>query len=200
MALGDRYRLDDLQTYLSQGCLNIYFYKWISGSGGGAADLIAAWEDAMLDPITDIQVASLTHVAIQSINVDDVTDYGLDVPVTNNVGNNSGQGMPPFVCWAFRYNRATRAVRNGQKRIPGVPESGVEDGVASSGSLDALAGVATAMAGTLVSDALCHYEPRIMRRVFDPGTGITTYTDFPISGVIYTRVSSQNTRKFGRGS
>jgi hypothetical protein len=129
-------------------------------------------------------------------NLDLPTDFTLLPLTTGNAGLQSGDPLPPFVTWAFQYIRTRTDVHHGWKRLAGGTEAEQAGGTAASGTLTYLDAIATAMEATLASV----FEPRIMRKKFDTLTSSWVYTDFPISGVNYVRISTQNTRKFGRGA
>lgn len=205
MAAGNRFMLTDVQNYLSQTVLNVYFYLQATGDVQAADGLAAAFQDTMLPLLVPLQNDELTHTSIQVINIDNADDW-FTLPLTaDNVGTSTSDGMPPYAVWAFRYNRTTRAVRNGQKRIGGVSEANVSDGVATGGAVTDLAALAAAM-GAALDDTLGNiFTPRIFHRAPAVGTPpvyppLSDGTDYPVASVEYVSVSTQNTRKFGRGS
>jgi hypothetical protein len=205
MATGDLYRVVDVQTLLGQQVLNVYFYKCIAA--GSAPSLPTTlfglmYENILTDMFT-VQSSQLTHNGGIITNEDNDDEFAT-VP-TSDTGTISGDVMPPFVAWAIRLNRASRAVRNGQKRIGGVPESLVVDGVAASSILSTLTGIAVSMA-TILTDPVsgAAFEPRIVHRHTDAGPGgdppETPRADYGITSGVFVGVSSQNSRKFGHGA
>jgi len=200
MGLGDRWQILLDWNVVGEEAMNVFYYEQILGADTDANTLTLAFQDQVMGDLLDI-VHNTTFVnLIAARDLDDPTAFYVQVEGPLVIGTRGGECMPPFVAWAFRYNRATTLVRNGQKRIPGVSEADQNAGVALSTFIPTLNIAAAAMAADLVDDNGSHYRPVIMRKVFDELTGITTYTQFPFSTVEYTRVSTQNTRKFGRGS
>jgi hypothetical protein len=121
------------------------------------------------------------------------------------VGARTGECLPPFVCYAFRKNRVSSAVRNGQIRIAGVSEGDQANGVVAGGMTAALNAVATLFQTTISfgGGQTALFQPRIFRAGRPAGPGgvppAVIQADFEIQSVVYTRISTQNTRKFGRG-
>lgn len=198
MASGDRYQITDVQALLAQQCLNVYYYKAVSGSTLTALTAATAFVTTLLPLILIVQSGQVTHAGINVINLDDPDDF-LNMPLTtDNTGGRAGDVLPPYCCWAFRWNRSSRSVRNGQKRIPGIAESDNADGIAAAGIAADLGNLAAGMAGVLDDGLSDQFEPRIVHKTIVGGV-VTGYVDYGVSSVEYTRISTQNTRKFGRG-
>lgn len=110
----------------------------------------------------------------------------------------SGQTMPPFCAWGFKYQRTTKATRNGAKRIMPVSEDDVLNGVPIETAVIRCNQLAEALADTIAITWEGVFgltiEPIIVRK--DTGFGDIRN---PISGVTFERLTTQNTRKLGRG-
>lgn len=195
-----RYMLTIFATWGAQQAVslnNIYFYE-SNGQNNSAANLITAWESNVHPSIMDMTTAAITYNRMECVNLDEPGDFheqSFDAPP--NQGVLIGDSLPPFVCWRFQYMRATRLVRHGWKRFAGVPEAWVADGVISGHGTEILA-LETALGATIVGGLGLNYEPKIARRI--PVVGQPTeYELFPIAEVAFRGISSQNSRKFGRG-
>lgn len=199
MAIGNRYELLDGQEYLGQDCLNVYYYRQIAGPAGNAGDLRQSWGAAVLPAVIAIQVDDVAHVAIATKNLDVPTDFEILPLVPGTTGTLVGDPMPPFVAWAFRLLRQQTNIRHGAKRYAGVSESSQSLGVATAEVMAALNNLADALGSDLLGDTGAIYEPRIMRRLLDAEGHLIGYEDFPFGLAQYVRISTQNTRKFGRG-
>lgn len=200
MAAGERYQLIDRQVYAGQECLNVYYYQQLVGEGVGADELIDAFVGSVIPLIINLQVNTLEHTEIAVINIDNDADYATRGLTEDNFGTLTGDGMPPYAAWAFRYNRTTRAVRNGQKRIGGVDEASQVEGVAISATIIDLNLAAAAMGDTIEGDPGFTFIPRIFHKaVGDPTPPLSDGTAYPVGSVSYVSLSTQNTRKFGRG-
>jgi len=205
MPSGDLYQLTDVQTYLGQQVLNVYYYKQIAEPSVGVSNiaLVRAWEDFVMATIGPVQNEGLDHVGVRVINLDNPDDFLLSP--NSFAGTVSGDGMPPYVTFAFRLNRASRAVRNGQKRIGGISESSVGDGLVNPGLATNIAAIEVAL-GAIITDTIsgASFQPRIVHLATEAGPGgdppATPRADYTISSVEFTSVSTQNTRKFGRGA
>lgn len=199
MTIGNRYELLDGQEFLGQDVLNAYYYRQVTGASGNASDLAQAWVAAVLTPLRNCQNAALTHVLIGTKNLDIPTDFDIAPIIPPAAGNVPGEALPPFVAWAFRLNRQQTDVHHGAKRYAGVTETWQDAGVALPGILANLFALAEVLDDNLVGASGATYEPRIMRRLLDGAGHLIGYEDFPMGIAQYVRISSQNTRKFGRG-
>lgn len=195
-----RYQIIVHQAYNSvsgDAINNVFWYENI----GIAHDAVYAAElfsDTVLSDQVAIMSAAVKFVALQCVNLDDPLDYTYVSPMDPSAGNRSGDCLPPFVAWAFRLNRASRASRNGQKRIGGVAEPDQVNGVPVEGIVTLLNAFATTLATNLNGTGGEVYAPRICRRPA-PGAPLSASVFFPIQSATFTRISSQNSRKFGRG-
>lgn len=198
MASQDLYRLIDRQTLQSQQVLNVYYYKQISAAGSSEL-LIAAFIEDVLPAIRAIQVDDLTHVRIDCENLTGVVDYVEETLTSNNTGADNTEPMPTFVAWGFRLNRASRLSRHGYKRIAGPGEANVTSGVPAAGFLGTLNAAAAAIGADIGElSGPSTYRPYIVRAT---GTAPSvTYTSFEIGSVQLVGISSQVSRKLGRGS
>lgn len=199
MTIGNRYELIDAQEFLQQDCLNVYFYRQITGAAGNAPDLTQAWVAAILPAVLAIQSTALNHVAVGTKNLDLPTDFDFAPVIPPAPGLVAGDPMPPFVAFAFRLHRMQTDIHHGAKRYAGVPEPWVSAGVADASILATLFTLAGVLDDNLVGASGATYEPRIMRRLLDAQGHLIGYEDFPMGIATFVRVSSQNTRKFGRG-
>jgi len=202
MAVGDHFQLT-LRSTDSINHLdvqNVFAYEQTFSTQGANA-LVVGFVDNVLPYIAAILSNATVFVDIVCINLDDLSDY-----VTQTLGGDGdvgGDAMPPFVAFEFEYVRTTRAVNNGRKSFGLVPESSVANGVAVAGVVTALETLEGALLGPLtetISGAI--YKPMIWRRpgTYSSGTVSAPGAFFDVADVNYRAISTQNTRKIGRGS
>lgn len=203
MASGDRYQLVLIQKYGGAAgvtCDNVFSYEQTNGVGD-ATTLLNTFAVSVMDDILSIQSSAITNVQISCINLDNLSDYDT-LPDGSPGSASAGDTLPPYATWTFRYVRATRAVKDGRKAFSGIPETNQINGIALGTYLGTLDNVATALGQTLTEISTgSSWEPRIWRR---PGTyksGVVAAPGlfYPIAGVVYSSISTQNTRKYGRG-
>jgi len=201
MAINDTYQIIDRQSYLANmSAINVWHYQQtVLGTGASqCVNLNNAFIAAILPTLVQTQLSTVTHLVLETINLTTPGDFE-NRPLINSVGTQPGEGMPPYVSWAFTLYRASRLSRNGYKRIVGVPEALVSNGIA----IPAAAAYLTAFAGVLASPITdpasgAVFKPVIYRK-FATSTGGQPGT-FDIAAGVYGGVSTQNTRKFGRGA
>lgn len=191
MAQGDMYRLMVKSTLLNQETLSVFHYEHTTGTGT-SADLREAFNTILFPTILDIQNDALVSYEVNTINYNDVGDFEA-FPV-NAPGRRVGNTMPPYAAWGFVLNRSSRTLRNGAKRFAGVSEEDVVDGVATAGVLPVLTICANTL-GNIISFGSNDFTPQIVR--LDPITGLPI-ANIPVANASYRRVTTQNTRKFGR--
>ena len=175
---------------------NRYYYRQIDQDISTPNDIANAWLLVVGIPLQDV-LNDLTELKeIDVINLDDPSDFGTTVVLAWS-GNIIGDAMPPFVAWRFKLLREDRTFRPGRKAYGLVSEGSVQDGVAIAGILPTLNLVATGLESTLVTPVGASSLIPVMAREI-PGGGTSAWTG--VTGALYVEVSSQNTRKFGRGS
>jgi len=194
MSVGDIYRLKHTQELAGQQVINVYFYEHAAGSGG-AEDLNVAFILDVLPAVRDIQAQSLIHVSLEAENVDDLVDYALH-SFTGVNGLQAGEYLASFVAWSFIQNRTSKATRHGHKRVAGVVEGAVTNGIATAGQITVLNAYAEAV-GSDIEDATGNtFSPVIVRNPDDEPTRIVN----PVSSAAYQRLTTQSSRKIGVGA
>lgn len=200
--VGDRY-LVTLRAHSNintQAVQNVFAYELMSGAGG-ASLLNDSFALNVLPGIQDVCVGDTHFDDLYTINLDDFGDF--DTKTLGVTGLVAGDAMPSFVAWEFEYVRLSRAVNNGRKAIGLVSEASVTSGEADPGILTDLNSLATIFSAPVVAASLAaQWDPRIYRRPGTYASGVVAPPGqfFGIVDVRYRRVSTQNTRKTGRGS
>lgn len=208
MAISDVYQLTDIQTYGTQEVENVWFFEKLSPDGT-AADLIEGFLATYMPAIRQIQAQGIVHTEIKVINLGDLGDFE-DMPVSLAGLAGAGDTMPSFVAIGYTLKPATRAVRPGSKRIVGVLEAALVNGVITEPTF-----VANVEALRIVLDdnavgSLSEYQPVIVKRIKEPVVGTTpqqyTYrlphTGDPLTlglvkqALTNPRATSQVSRKF----
>lgn len=132
-------------------------------------------------------------------------------PTANDNGVVTGDSLPPFITWTFKYVRPDATKRHGFKRFAGVPESLQSGGFPDSSALSLLADAGSALESQLVAmtqdvDGNPDTEvtgslmtPIVIQRVIN-GDPISPVNLGLISNVVFSKIGSQNSRKYGVGS
>lgn len=115
----------------------IFFYRGNAVTSPTAADIAQSFHEQILP---DIEAVAVDDVFYDSIGVRDI--MGTDTAVLRPVGENgqigAGDMLPPHDAYGFKLDVATTLTRPGSKRIPGVYETAVVDGVITSAPLISL--------------------------------------------------------------
>jgi len=187
--------------------LNVFNYRVLNVTdpftlADQGANLAEAWE-ADFGPVW----APIIHAAyrLTSIEIYDLTnelDFYVGSFETPFQGGTGGQPMPQFNAWAFKLNRTSRLTRNGAKRFPGVPEDLWNDNAPAIAAVAPLAALA-AYLGNVIS--LLSFDGGDNDILLGPEIkGKPILGDDPVfndcNSAQFRTVSTQNTRKQGRGS
>lgn len=199
MAIGDVYEITLEGTYLLQRTINVFHYVRDGISGAPDPDLFADAFVAMFNgPVSD---AIASGTGWDTLRIKDVNPSGFEfvrLGLGLSGGFSAGDLMPPFVALSFLYQRNNRTTFHGHKRFAGVGEAGQNNGLPTS-SLNTLAATAAAaLLSTLTASGL-DYLPCIYSKVLN-GVPRSTPVVNLVKDVIFKGITTQNTRKFGRGA
>lgn len=195
--VGDIYKLVTTFSYLGQVCQNRYYYKQISlEEDNEAEDVQNAWLLGVYPAMKAVQADDAVLFQIYTINLMNPVDF-IESPITGATGDLTGPPMPPFVTWTYKLNRNDRTFRPGRKAVVGVTEDRVTEGVADASIIDDLNDLAVAFGDILVTPiAGASMRPNLVREV----VGLPPSASCQVTSAQYVAVSTQNSRKFGRGS
>lgn len=174
---------------------NVLHYRVSSVGTADESGLSIAFNLTVLPKMLDVQHSTLEHYRQTVLNLSDNLGWADIDLIPDQGGVLLGEAMPPFVAYAFRKNRATRSTRSGQLRVAGLPEGVQNFGLAESSIMDDLDELATAL-GQAISDGTGGlYIPVIVRKTAEGALGSWNAID----NFEFTAISSQNSRKYGRG-
>lgn len=206
-AIGDVYQIIDTQEMAGQKVLNVYFYKvTLSVLGADASDVTAAFIDQMLPDIVAVQATDVVHTSVKATNLFHDTD--VNEALISEPGILGDASLGTFEAYPFRLAGDNGSVRGGAKRIAGVTEDGISDGVVTdAGLLTTLTNLgiqlsAAMLWGTLDGGTLA---PVIVKRILDagnyrlPATSGEAVLSNIIDAIFSPLVTSQTSRKVGRG-
>lgn len=209
MPVGDVYQIVDTQVQDGQTMLNVYFYKVqsMSVTDNTAADVAQAFIDHVLPDVVAVQSTVVLHTQIEAKNLFNEADaHTIAISAAGEAGGSDAFGT--FEAFGFQLIGDNHAVRNGAKRVPGVFETGVVDGVVTSSTLitalNALAAIyfSNMPWGLLAAEILI---PVIVKRIHDgseyrlPTNSGEAVTSRIVDSGWSPLVTSQVSRKVGRG-
>jgi len=178
---------------------NTFPYQMTTGVGT-AADMADAFATNVALQMRAISHAQYVQDDLYVVNLSDPDDF--TTLIIDEPGLEGGEFLPIYNSWEFGILRTTRAIQNGRKAIGIIAESDQENGVAASVITAGLALMAVKMLAT-ISNALssASFSPRLWRRpgTYAGGAVAAPGVFWPIANVTYNRISTQSTRKIGRG-
>jgi len=199
MQLFDRYNVQLIGDYLEQEVIINFYFECIAATMTDpivpsiyAAGFYSNIGEGLLDQLSnevDLHTLRLTNY----IDENEFFEVGF-----LNSGTRTGDAMPAFVAHGIQLTRGSRATRNGSRRIPGVME-----GDTAGGSLPPAPirnGILAAfIAGDTYDDGANEFnaKPIIVGRDSLGRIEPTRVSD--VVGAVYKRITTQNSRKPGRG-
>lgn len=208
MALNDVYQLVDVQGYDGQQILNVYFYQQRAAilAGNIPQQLADTFEATVLPDILSNQTSDITHTELRVTNLFNPAENTTSL-ISEPGANGSGDTGAPFVAAGFRLRQDNGALRNGAKRIAGLPDSYDTDGIISSptaiaGLLAVGAAMVLGLDAGIVSNA---FLPVIVGRILDGGNyRLPENLGEAVIGTVLealmnVNMTSQTSRKIGRG-
>jgi hypothetical protein len=198
---------------------NVFHYHVTAlGTGGDSPasceNFAAGFVHDVLPYIRNVTSSLVSYTQIVANILDYTTGLLINgVPVgidsTLQPGIIGDDAMPPYVCWTFKYVRADATFRHGFKRFAGVPELEQTKGQATSGVLSGLNTLAgklqaqltayTLVGGvptTLIPSAAAH-PVGLQRQKSGDLLNPINVQDF--TTVVYDKIGTQNSRKYGVG-
>lgn len=206
--IDDLVEISLVMTFGAETYMNVYGYKITSGIGDiGGPDLAEAWWNYVKDEYRGLVRASgsflFSSVLVREMNDPTGVLAEWNIPSGEQQGNRAGvsdsEFLPPFNAAGFRLTVGSRVTRPGQKRIPGLLEVDSVGGGLSAAYITALEALCDEVTETLTLAAPAvgfNLTPHIFRK---DATGAVTTSQEVVGYVINPNVTSQNSRKFGRG-
>lgn len=194
---GGLYTAMAVSEYQGTTFRNVFWYRHQNGLDGLGQELA----DGFLAAVNTLWRDFVTvDVNLQSIQVSNLGTVFPDANATwGVVGSNAGPTEPQFVAAQCRLRRSTKETRDGFKRISGIPSAGVTDGSLTGVNFTQWQNLCDAFDSNISDGGAGLFEPIIVNRKSLVNLP-TSYTYTNVVGVnARARVTSQNTRKVGRG-
>lgn len=206
LAVGNIIQITDVQSFLSQQLLNVYFYRVVSFEAQVTLqDIAQQFETLGMAVVADVQSTSVLHSMAIVKNLSNGIDI-FEEPANIPGERTTAENMPSFVALGFRLIRSSGTTRHGSKRIGGIAEEATSGNTIVAGYSTYLTNVTNFMGGHLLRtgtvDEDFDLEPVIVGRipVGSVGAGELNLSVInPVSSAQYIRVTTQTTRRAGRG-
>lgn len=151
MAVNDVYEVIDVQELYGQQVLNVYFYRQTAlvdaAYSSQSEGLAYNFSFLVVPAVCAVQAGDITHTEIRVRNLFDDTDaFNLPISEPGTIQPASSNGASSFSAVGITLASNNAAVKDGAKRIGGLPDGFATDGVLSvSGILTALNSLMTAL-------------------------------------------------------
>lgn len=197
VAQGDLIQITDVQEYLGQELLNVYYYRYIlvAGATNDIYPSLADWfEDNIIANVILVQNDVLVHSEIDIRNLTNGVDiYERPISIPGDVVEASTGWQPSYVSINFKLVRESLVTRNGNKRLGGLCESMIAGNTFTFPS-GAQASIEAALADDVTLGATVTFEPIIVKRPIG-SPPVASYQYSSIGAAQFTRLGTQNTRK-----
>lgn len=199
---------------IGEATRNVWFYdtSTLVASFDESIALELAFEQQVFPAIKAITSTTQVYLAIKVYELFQRQFFKEQFFVPAQVGGRAGDLNPPFVAWGFRHIRQRGDMKNGYKRFAGVAETDVVGGAATAAAIVLLNALATAMNAVLTYTVAGNPESAsgvIVKRVpvvvngqivsYRLPASIAEYVFYSATAWQYQWVTTQNTRKVGRG-
>ncbi len=218
MALNDVYELTVKGTFVGQEWNCVFFYDerliYVNTLPTNAQVVAEAFREQVLPLMQNCCVADVLFDRLIVKNLFNPADAYTLVVGGTGTGGLGNSYMGTFSAYSFELQGETAVTRLGAKRLPGVIEEVVIDGMVTDAAFignltDFAMAVATPLeVGTLITDPV--YVPVIVKRVRSGSPGAYLYrlpttisekvVNTIVSVLVDLLVTTQNTRKIGVGS
>lgn len=199
MAIGDVWQITIRGAYHAQEIVNVF---WYIAATATAVDLLATTTEfraTVLPAIAEVQGGQMSWENILLKQITGGRGFRSEVISPAVAGVQTGEDMPPAICWTFRYERIQWDHRHGYKRFAGVTEGNQASGEAVPAILPSLEDLADILEAQLVPSAGTALTPVVYHQ-WENGQKLDPPEAHSIGGVSYSHIGTQNSRKYGRGS
>lgn len=187
------YRIVQKYDRLGQELTNVFHYRAVSPTPPDPTSvLVAEFIATVLPRITALASTSVEFTEVVGENLMALTPI-VNTPLTATFGLRTGTTMPTFVAASFRYNRATRELRSGWKRIGPMTEEDVIGTEFEAIYITQMDLSATTF-GTDLNIGGDLYEPVVIKKPTAFPAASITYVNVT-SVTALNRVTTQNSRK-----
>jgi hypothetical protein len=169
--------------------LNVFGYKSFVAVADELNEFLTQFHTQVAPKIVDVMndATFITYYEAFELNG---TGYANKSVVVQ--GTRAGNYEPDFVTWGFRYQRKFQGDRSGAKRFGWVADADVSNGIATGSIVAKLATLATALNAPIMEGIVETWFPVILERPKNPSD---PWASHDVSAVLYTGVTTQNTRK-----
>lgn len=196
----------------NQQTMNVWYYD-VTGAitDVPAADIAQAWWNHVKGAYRGLGVSTIVEQRFVAVHVRDADNpmgeaASWNIPVGEQVGTRTapstgGDALPPYVAVTGRLGVGSRVTRAGSKRFPFALEADNLNGVASAAFVTLCQAVLTACTVGVIlgAPALAVELVPVVRGVGNSNPPVVSYQRI-ISTQVNTYLSTQNSRKFGRGA
>ena len=188
------YRLNLESTVGTVQMLNTFWYRTTNGADDLAQEIADEFESDMMAALVAMVHSTVNFDLITCETVTSFDPIGSTIP-SPSAGTQIGEIVASYIAGPYRYNRATRETRNGQKRIGPMAEGNVIGNTFEGAYLTLMIALSNALEASL-SLVTTEADPVIVRRQTTP----IPWTDVVYNNVnsvqAVNRVSTQVSRKF----
>lgn len=202
VALGDLLQFTAYQEFLGEQMLNVFYYRWFSVPAPDNViydELGDDFVDSVIAAMRGVQVQQVEYTKLQIKNLSNGIDFSeRDLDLTGVISASDDNLEPSFMALAWQLVRDSLVTRSGSKRVGGLIEGSIA-GNEFVGSMTQIDPITSAFQYQLHAGLVAVAAPVIVKRPIPVPAG-SSYVYSSVADVIFKGVSTQNTRKKGRGA
>ena len=186
-------KMTSTQGVIGNDNLNVFGYKSFVPVTDELNEFLDRFE---ADVVPDIAAILNPVTYITLLEAYELNGTGYASKTLAVAGGRTGSFDPAFASWGFRYQRKNQGERSGAKRFGWITDTDYASGAPAAG----LVALANTLAGTLeapiMEGVIETWFPVILERPeYEDHVPTTSWASHDISGVVFTGVTTQNTRK-----
>lgn len=185
-------QLTHVQTYQGQTMMNRYFYfTGSSVSVGLLNDCLETFELEIVPKVLRLQHNQVSDIRLDIFEIGGILFSSLGL---TGVGMNADEPLPSWIALSFKLQRGNASTKSGGKRIGGISEASViGNELWPDPTFEGWINDYCVAAGLVLTGTIGNYVPVLVK--FDPDNPGTVLANQNVESVVFTKVSSQNTRK-----
>lgn len=182
----------DRVGYVGNEFINVFGYKSFLTVSSEEEALSGEFISQVLPAIKNIVNVAQSFSRVEVQNVTNGTGYFDQLLIPAQGGVRTGEQLPQFNAWGFKYNRKNIGERSGGKRFGVCSETDQNDGFPTAGMLTVLNTTAGVLGDPILEGVVETWFPVILHK---PIPVSYPWSSHDIAGVTFSQLTSQVSRK-----
>lgn len=182
-------KMHSTQGVIGNDDLNVFHYRSFVAVTNELQEILNKFASDVVPAIASI-INPVTYISL--LEAFELNGTGYASKAVSVPGTRTGSFDPAFTAWGFRYQRKNQGERSGAKRFGWTTDTDYASGAPLAGLVTAANALAVILGNPIMEGIIETWFPVIGVRPKPPATA---WTSHDISGVVFTGITTQNTRK-----